>query len=187
MHTATFKLVGITPYTQSRAIQSKKTPNETDADFESRVWRERCHTDSDGLMFIPAAALKDGLVSAAKYLGLKIPGKGQKTWTAKFKSGVMVVDNLPLGVKPESLAGETLFVNSDGVKGGGKRVFRTYPTMAQWEADGKVYILDDIVTEPVFLQHLEAMTSMIGLGMHRPENGGFKGRAEVTNFQWGDK
>ena len=184
MHIATFKLVGITPYTQSGVIQSKKPADETDADFETRVWRERCHTDSDGLMYIPAAALKDGLVSSAKYLGLKIPGKGNKTWTAKFKSGVMVVDNLPRGVKPESLAGERLFVNSDGVKGSGKRVFRTYPTLTAWEATGKVYILDDIVTEPVFVQHLDTFVSMIGMGMHRPENGGFKGRADVTDFRW---
>ena len=187
MHTATFKLIGITPYTQSRALQSKKPSDETDADFEERVWRERCHTDSDGLMFIPAAAIKDGLVSASKYLGLKIPGKGNKTWTAKFKSGVMVVDNPPLGVKPDTLEGERLFVNSDGVKGSGKRVFRTYPTLPKWEAHVKVYILDDIITEPVFTQHLDTFVSMIGCGMHRPENGGFKGRSQVTNFRWGDE
>ena len=187
MHTATFKLVGITPYTQSRAIQSKKTPNETDEKFEERTWRERCHADANGTQFIPAAALKDALVSAAKYMGKKIPGQGQKTWTAKFKSGVMVVDNLSLGVPAADVVAERLFVNSDGVKGGGKRVFRIYPTLATWEATCKVYILDDIITEDVFTEHLESAMSMVGLGMHRPQNGGFKGRANIADFVWGDK
>lgn len=187
MQLATFTLVGITPYTQSRALQSKRRDDETDEAFESRCWRERCHIDSKGIMFVPAAALKDGLVSAAKYLGLKIPGKGSKTWTAKFKSGVMVVDNPSLGVKPQDIDGERLFVNSDGVKGGGKRVFRTYPTLVTWSAKCKIYILDEIVTEEVFKKHLDTMVSMIGLGMHRPENGGFKGRAKVEDFAWGNE
>ena len=96
-----------------------------------------------------------------------------------------MLDNLPLGVKPESLEGERLFVNSDGVKGGGKRVTRIYPTLSAWEAPAIVYILDEIITKEVFVEHLEVAGLMIGVGMHRAENGGFKGRFRHAKLTWG--
>ncbi len=178
------ELKSVSPYTQSRFHNTPKIEKEGHDDYEQRTWRERCHVDKDGMVFIPPMAFKNCLAEAAKYLSIQIPGKGKATYTKHFEAGVMVMDPVPLGVKKDDMVGMTLFVPADGRRGGSKRVLKTFPTLAEWTAKVQFYVLDETITEEVFRYHLEQAGKFIGVGSFRPRNNSFHGRFEVVDIKW---
>jgi hypothetical protein len=184
MNTATAHLKSLSPYSQSAYLQTPKLEKETAKDYEARVWRDRCHALPDGRIFIPPMAFKNCLSEAAKYLGVQIPGKGKSTYTKHFEAGVLVTDALVLPDMKDTVAGEWLLMNSDGIPGSGKRVERCYPKIESWEGNIIFHVLDPQITESVFRQHLEEAGRFIGIGRFRPRNRGYYGRFEVVNLSW---
>lgn len=181
---ATCDLKSVSPYSQSRHVTSEKGERETPEEYEKRTWRQRCHTTKDGDVFIPAAQFSNSLKNAAKYLSIKIKGQGQAKYTAKFKAGTMVIDDLILPMNADDVVGVWKFVPSDGTSGGSKRVDRCFPEIPEWSGQVKYYVLDDIITQEVFERVLRASGSLVGIGMYRPQNGGVFGRFSVENVQW---
>jgi hypothetical protein len=168
----------------SKAVQSKKSRDETHDDFEERTWRERCHVDEHGTVFIPPMAFKNCLAEAAKYKSEQIPGKGKATYTKHFEAGVMCKEPLSLGVKLNDVHGMRLFVPADGKRGGGKRVWKTFPYVPSWSGIVEYCVLDDIIDEDVFQLHLEDAGKFIGIGFFRPRNNGYWGRYSVEDIEW---
>ncbi len=177
-------LKSVSPYTQGRFHNTPKMEKESHDDYEQRTWRNRCHVDKDGMVFIPPMAFKNCLAEAAKYLSIQIPGKGKATYTKHFEAGVMVMDPVVLGIKKEDMEGMTLFVPADGRRGGSKRVLKTFPTIQEWTAQVQFYVLDETITEDVFKYHLEQAGKFIGVGSFRPRNNSFHGRFEVVDIKW---
>jgi len=178
----TCMIVGVTPYSQSAAIQSVRGQNEPHDEFEKRTWREHIHRDADGEAFIPPTALKNCLSEIAKYLSESIPGKGKATYTKNFEAGVTVLDPLMLGVKADDVPSERLFLPSDGKRGSGKRIWKTYPIFHSWKANAEIIVLDPIITPDVLHRYLIAAGKYIGLGRFRPRQNGYYGRFDVQNF-----
>lgn len=181
----TFKLVGVSPISFSAPIQSKKNTGESSDAFEERTWRERIHVDSKGEAFIPPTAIKNCLSDVAKYLSESVPGKGKATYTKHFEAGTLVTDPLMLGVKGSQIEGERLFVPADGKRGGGKRVWKTFPVIREWSAVGCVYVLDPVLFDKPekVEEYLSHAGKFIGLGRFRPRNNGFYGRFNVVDFK----
>lgn len=181
--TATLK--GASPISFSAPIQSKKNTGESSDAFEERTWRERLHVGTDGKVFIPPAALKNCVSEVAKYLGESVPGKGKATYTKHFEAGVLVTDPLLLGVKGADVPGERLFVPASGKRGDGKRVWKTFPVIQEWQTTAVLYLLDPVlVDKPAKVQeYLEHAGKFIGMGRFRPRNNGFYGRFSVENFK----
>jgi len=184
MHTAKCKLKSMSPYSQSRYIQEKKTRDETHADFEKRSWIQRCHWDDDGNLYIPPMSFKNCLSEAAKYKSIQIPGKGKSTYTKHFEAGVLVVEPLTLQVTQDTIKHEWLHVPSDGRRGGTTRVEKCFPLVPNWEGEVEFLILDEIITREVFEEHLRDAGSFIGIGRFRPRNNGFYGRFAVESVNW---
>lgn len=184
MHKAICKLVSMSPYSQSRYIQEKKTRDETHSEFEKRSWYERCHWNENGQMYIPPMCFKNCLSEAAKYKSIQIPGKGKSTYTKHFEAGVLVVDPLVLPVTRETVSHEWLHVPSDGRRGGTTRVEKCFPLVPSWSGEVEFLILDEIIAEEVFTEHLRDAGSFIGVGRFRPRNNGFYGRFKVESVQW---
>ena len=181
------RLKSAAPYSQSGYIEPElKKPKETHADFENRIWRERCSTNEKGEIFIPPMAFKQALDSAAKYLSIQIPGRGKATYTKHFVSGVLCYEPVLIGVKKKDVKPNRILCNSDGVRGSGKRVMRTYPKIDTWESDVSFTILDDTITEEIFARVLKEAGSLIGVGQFRPQNGGYFGRWIVKSYKWID-
>lgn len=184
MHTAIVELKSISAYSQSAPIQSKRGPNESYDDMEERTWRERMHITDDGYVFIPAMSIKNSLASAGKWLGKSIPGKGKSTYSKRLEAGVMVIDDIKLGIKGEDVKGNRLFVPSDGIRGSGKRVFKIFPLIPEWSGTVIFTILDDIITKEVFKEHLEQAGMFIGIGCFRPQSNGTFGRFSIEKLEW---
>ena len=184
LRTVVTSLEGISPYSQSQKIRTPREQRETSADHEKRCWKERCHVNADGRIFIPPMAFKNCLSEAAKFLAIQIPGKGKATYTKHFEAGVLVVEGLTLPVDIDNVVGEWLFFPSDGKRGSGKRVDKCYPVFHQWAGNVSWLIFDDAITSDIFEQHLREAGNFIGLGRFRPRNNGYYGRFKVNKIHW---
>ena len=184
MKKAIVKVTGVSPLSFSKYVQEPKKDRENSADYEERTWMERTHYDSNNDVFIPPMMFKNALSEAAKYRGEQIPGKGKSTYTKHFEAGVMVIDPVPLGIKKEDIKKETLYVPSDGRRGGTTRVLRHFPKIEKWEGNVTFLILDDVITKDVLERHLIDAGNFIGIGRFRPRNNGYYGRFNAEIVKW---
>ena len=183
-------LIGIAPYSQSQNVQSERQQSESHDVFERRVWREHMHTDPKGQVFVPPTALKNALSEIAKYLSESVPGKGKKTWTKYFESGLLVTDPILLfrSKKPVMAADvecERLFLPSDGIRGSGKRVWKHYPIIREWSGHATIHVVERaLIDKPQKIaEYLEQAGSLIGFGRFRPSKNGYYGRFRTENFR----
>lgn len=186
MKTATFTITGVSEMSQSKAIASPRNTGESHDAYEQRTWRERMHVNQKGEVYIPPSAIKNMLADVAKYLSESVPGKGKATFTKHFESGILCVEPIELGIKSADVEGQRLFVPSDGRRGGGKRVWKTFPLIKQgWSGTGQLIILDPIlIDKPEKIEeYMRHAGQFIGLGRFRPRNNGFYGRFSVDSFQ----
>lgn len=183
MPTATVKIRSLSPYSQSRVTPAPGKGVDKD-EHERETWRLRIHQNDAGHVVIPAAAFKSALMDAAQFLGTKIPGQKNATYTKHFRAGVMVLEDLDLGIKAEKVEGEWLFMNSDGVRNGGKRVMRCFPVIPAWSGEVTFHIFSPTITKDVFEDMLKAAGLFIGIGRWRPQNGGTKGRFTFDEVKW---
>jgi hypothetical protein len=180
-------LQSISPISFSRHYEDPYLEKEMPDDYEKRTWRERLHYDKDTLeCFIPPMMFKHCLTASAEYLGLKIVGKRGATYTKHFKAGILVTDRMMLGIHRDDVEGIPLFVPPNGRPGGSTRVTKWFPDIASWKGTIIYYVLDTIITQDVFREHLEQAGSFIGLGRFRPRVGGYYGRFEVLSIDWQD-
>lgn len=184
MYLAKVHLESVAPICFSKYYDVPKLEREIPKDYEARTWRERVHSDRDGFVYIPAMMIKNTLASAAKFSSVQIPGKGKSTYTKHFEAGIMVTDPITLPVKKDEVDGFWLYVPSDGVRGGTKRVEKRFPIIEHWKGEAMVYILDEIITKDVFADHMRIAGQFIGFGAFRPRQNGDKGRFKVTGMEW---
>ncbi len=192
MKTAVCHLESISPYGQSKYVDMPKMRNdagnvtESPDDYEQRTWRERCHYDEKGIVYIPPMVFKNCLSDVAKFLSIPVPGKlgGKSTFTKHFEAGLLVTEPLSLGIHKDDIPGLTLFLPSDGVRGGSRRVKKTMPVVQSWKGIVTVYILDETITLPIFERHLKDAGNFIGIGFFRPRRNGYYGRFKVNKIEW---
>jgi len=184
MHIAICQIASISPYSQSRYHDSPKLNKEQPDDYRQRTWREHLHYNESGYVYIPPMTFKNCLSEAAKFLSVQIPGKGKATYTKHFEAGILVLEPCLLGIHKDQVEPENLFLPSDGVRGSGKRVIKTYPLIREWETLATFYIQDDLITQDVFRYHLEQAGTFIGIGRFRPRNNGFYGRFRLMGMDW---
>ena len=183
MHKAIAQLKSLSPYGQSRRMQTPRPPKMGFEEYEATYWRERMHTTDDGYVFIPPMSFKRSLETAAKYLKRRIPGKGKSEYGKHFLSGVLVTDGLKLPVKAEEVKPLVIPLSSRGRKGEAD-VLKWMPVIPQWQGKVTYYVLDDIITPEVFEEHLREEGNFIGIGWFRPEKGGYYGRYEILSVDW---
>ena len=190
MNQATVLMTLIDPYVQSRYHETPKLKKELAGDYEKRTWMNRMHVNEDGEVVIPARAFSGSLSEAAKFISLQIPGKGKSTYTKHFESGVKVIDDVPTGIKAEKAVPWEVFVPSNGVRGNGTRVMKTYPMIyskPSIQVSVDYYISDDIITAEAFAHHLQQAGNLIGIGAFRVRNNGSYGRYRIDRIDWREK
>lgn len=184
MKVCTALLRSVSPYSQSRQHETPKLEKEGPNDYELRTWRNKAHFGDDRIIYIPPMGFKQCLDSTAKFLSIKIPGKGTATYTKHFLAGVLVMDKLSTGISVDEVEGEWIHANANGVRGSGKRVKRCFPLIPKWEGEVTFYILDEEITKDIFERILREAGQFRGIGRFRPENGGFYGRFEFAGASW---
>lgn len=185
MRILTVNIRGTSPYSQSKIHETPKLAKETHDDYDQRTWREKTTVDADGQIVVPGVAFKQAIDSAAKMLSIQIPGKGKATYTKEFVRGVNVFEDLALGVRKDEVPMVRLYVNADGVRGSGKRVFRNFPVVpAPWGGQLQIHVISDTVPDEIVEKVVKASGLFVGVGRFRPENGGTNGRFEIAALRW---
>jgi len=173
----------MSPVAFCRPYMEAPLENESKDKHEKRTWRERGHYDENDMAFIPSIMFKKAIETGAKFLNMKIPGEGNATFTKNFKAGIFVESNIPLEVSKEEIKGDWQFVPSDGKPNtSGPRVHKCFPQVDSWEGTLVVNILDDKITEDVFIKVLKAAGTFVGVGRFRPINAGDKGRFSLVDI-----
>lgn len=175
------------PYSASRKHDTPKLNKETHDAYEVRTWREKSNYDpATEEVFIPAMAFKQAVDAAAKMFSTQIPGKGKSTYTKHFLSGCICTENVNIGVKKDEMPSVTIQANSDGVRGSGKRVPRTFPQIPKWSGETIFMVGDDTITKEVFETTLRNAGAFIGVGRFRRQNGGMNGAFTVEEITYQD-
>lgn len=182
---ATCVLSSISPYSQGNYFTTVRTAKMKADEHDATYWRERAHTikkgPDAGKMYIPAQQVKNALLDAAKFIGMKVKGKGQSTYSKHFAAGVMVNDDLILDVKVAELEPEIVWCAADGKPGSGTKVQRRFPIIDAWEGTFTFTIIDETIDDAVFLEHLKHAGQLIGIGRWRPIKNGRYGRFSVKS------
>ena len=188
-----FTIQGLTQLSWGREADSDKQHNESHAQWEARIWRERAHVakvNGQRCCILPAINLKRSVESGAKACAMSIPGKGKCTFTAPMAAAflplgdaVIMLDGSPF--LESQLTSITVGCDARGQKKATTRVMRTFPVIpAGWVADVRVMLNDDDLQ-----QHWRAIHQFIaragtreGIGRWRPGTGGLNGQYIVTQF-----
>ena len=181
--TAQCHIKSIAPMCQSRFHGEPELENESKDAYNIRTWRLHMHV-ANGTVQIPARALHDSLVDAAKYSKRQIPGQGRATWTAKFAAGIALFSDIDLGIDPDTVSYVAVFADANGKRGSSTKVIRRYPIIPSWEARFDVQILEPIITQQILLEMLEQAGMFIGIGQNRPQNRGTHGRFVVESVEY---
>lgn len=114
---------------------------------------------------------------------MKLTGKA--TFTKLFVQGIIsygpfaLTDHKGKPLTIDAVQPLKLFVPSDGVRGGGKRVHRIFPIVPEWQTEIEVHVLDGRITREILVEHLQCAGMYIGFGAMRVESGGMNGRFAV--------
>ena len=186
---ATCLLSSISPYSQGNYFTTERTAKMKADEHDATYWRERAHTVKKGPhaghMFIPAQQFKNALLDAAKFIGMKVKGKGQATYSKHFAAGVMVDEraDLILPVKTADVESEVVWCSADGKVGGGTKVKRIFPIVPAWTGTIDFIIADETIDNDTFRLHLAHAGSLIGIGRWRPIKNGRYGRFVVKSCE----
>ena len=171
------------PYSQGSYLLTPRAAKMKADEHDALYWRERAHTIRDGPdaghMFIPAQQFKNALLDAAKFLGIRVAGKGQATYSKHFAAGVMVPRPLILPDIVAALEPELVMCSADGKPGGATKVLRRFPVVKSWAGRVDFIIADETIDTDTFKLHLAHAGSLIGIGRWRPIKNGNYGRFAV--------
>jgi hypothetical protein len=186
MYRAHVSIQGTAPLSQSRQHRASKLDGESHDALEERTWREKCNYDSDGVVFVPAMALKQAVDTAAKRLAIPDPDNKRANLTKYFVSDVICESNLSIGVHKDEMPSVTINADSEGKKGSmaTKRVPRILPQISEWEGQTSFLIMEEKIKEDMFKKVLAVAGQSIGVGQFRPERGGLNGRFEIKGIKF---
>lgn len=175
-------------YSQSAKHEEPFLDRESHEDYDNRTWREKCTTNKQGQVAIPAMALKQCIDSVAFKLGEKVPNRRGATFKSFFASGFFCDADVPIAngkiITKQDAESVRINAHSTGKRGSGSRVPRRFPVFHKWHGVAEFTILDDVITPEVFERHVKAAGMIVGIGRFRPENGGTNGRFRVTKVEW---
>lgn len=186
---ATVTLQSLSPYSQSFKHSDPALDGEGKDDHDKRTWLSKAHFSKEGTLIIPAVAMHQAITAAAKYSKRQIPGQGKATWTQKFKSGIILSEDIDTGIRKEDVSFVDVQCDAKGMTGAAKSTLvpRRFPQVPEWHATFDVWIVDPIITRDVFSEMVDIAGLFIGIGRWRPEmNGGMNGRFRIEKLDWQD-
>jgi len=176
---------GLTPYSAAKHFDEALKKGENKLEHEIRRWREKLH-EEDGQVYIPGVGFKLAIDEAASLLNEKIVGKGNQTYTAQFKTSVVAMSDVYLGIKVADVKPIAIYANANGKRGPGTRVWRYFPLIPEWKGKIRMRLFNDTLSQEVFERFFETAGLLAGVGRGRPITGcaAGNGRFQPVSFAW---
>ena len=175
-------LEGKGPIGFGRKWRTEAKGHEAISKRNNECWKERMWIDpeNDEIIFNPLG-LKNCLTTAAKKLGMKVTGKGQRTFGGVFKSGVLCFEPIRFGVKSSEARKEILYLPVPN--NAGSRQDAIFALLENWTATAEIEVEDPDISQDILETHLEKAGQVVGLGSLRVENGGLWGRFKLKSIK----
>ncbi len=184
MYKAYFKVTGLSGIIFGKAVLTEtKKRAESHAAFDERTWQQKCRFTEDGQLYMPGIALKACMTSTAKYMAMPLEDNKKRTYTQSITRGLQCVEPLMLNktIEDVELMHEYVLANPGGTSKA--RVMRIFPNLPDWEAEGEMTVIDDVLTPNILKLHLRNAGMLTGLGTWRPESGREYGRFQLNEFE----
>lgn len=183
MYRVTVTITGYAPYAQSRQHFTPYLDQESHDDYDRRTWREKTNVDENGIVCVPAMALKQAMDVAAGRLSIPDPDNRRAKLTKYFVSDVICEEPLSIGIHKNDMPSVTISANVDGKRGSGARVPRTFPQTPQWSGTTSFLVMDEKIKLETFEKVLTIAGRSVGVGQFRPEKGGLNGRFSISDIK----
>jgi len=189
MYTVNVTVRGVAALMQHRfpmpdlGTQNKGGKRSTGEKDYSQEWREYLYTDTNGMIYQPAAHFEGAMVKAA--VSFKVKGKRGKSYKDLFSGNVVVTpEQIPHNLTaPDELdadADKPLYLDMRPVVVNRSRVVRLRPTFkAGWQLSFSIEVLDDEIPADLLQDVLTLAGKSVGIGDFRPKFGRFM----VTHFE----
>ena len=185
---------GLTPLLMNRdsimfddSVEPRNTKTETYPQFEERIWRQKAHTNDEGVIIFPAIWLRKALIASQGLNAnpIKPPNARRASATLKqnFVSGIMIMDNYPIiGTKGKPITIDDLVPHKCMVSPQKGKVLCIRPQiLLPWSVDIVLEISDLAISEQNVLECLRWVGRYNGVGDWRPQKGGMFGGFEIKN------
>lgn len=180
-----FKIVGTSPYSQSRRadLYEPKKADESHDEYDERTWRLKAHVGPDGdSIVIPAHGIHQSFQLGAQKGRLR-PGAAEsqaERLAGRIATGIMLLGDATTNIKLSQAKKVAVQCDSNGKRGGSKRVTRRFPEWSQWEAEFDAVLLDETLTIEDMITAARWAGLVAGIGRFRAGNGGHNGRFTVA-------
>lgn len=151
---------------------ANKPPRGKADEHEQANWRKKMMV-VDGKVAFPSEYFEKCLFESSGQLGMKIPGKGQQTFSKYFKSAVFSEqEKIVTDVKADTVQPFIKAVSGNPTQKGSGKVLRYRPLLpAGWKSKFVVHVTSDLITDEVFQKTLVNAGKFVGLGDWRPKFG----------------
>ena len=185
---------GLTPLLMNRdsimfdgSVEPRNTKTETYPEYEERIWRDKAHTNKEGVVIFPAVWLRKALIASQGLNAnpIKPPNARRASATLKqnFVSGIMIMDNYPIiGAKGKPITVEDLVPYKCMVSPQKGKVLCIRPQiLLPWSVNVLLEISDSVISEKNVLECLKWAGRYNGVGDWRPQKGGMFGGFEIES------
>lgn len=145
-------------------------------ELEQETWRDKLHTDADGMVIIPPLNVWKSLVAGAKSWGGKIKGARGKGYASLLPENMIVMTPVQLGIHRDDEKKITPFTapcNGSPTTGKRAMVPKIRPMITTWRGEFRIAVSNALLT-PDVLATVTAYAGKAGFGDWRPHYGCFK-------------
>lgn len=154
--------------------EMKEIPNAKKEDWEENNYKKKLYTNKDGDLILPDLVLHSFLQEACKKYKVSPPKSIGRTWTAYFKSSVLVLDSAILENAELDKFG-TMVNGSPSSSKGSSKVYRVRPLIKKgWTATINIMDTAEYLNVNVVRDVFESGGMFVGLCDWRPVFGRFK-------------
>ena len=173
------KITGVADMLQNRLSKElideiKDIPNAKKEEWEEANYKKKLYTNREGEVIIPDLVLHSFLQESCKKYKVNPPKSIGRTWTAYFKSSVLVLDS-PVMENVEVTKFGAMVNGSPSSSKGSSKVYRVRPRISKgWSITVTIMDTAEYLNESTITGIFEAGGMFVGLCDWRPVFGRFK-------------
>ena len=178
MKTYEIKISGVADMLQNRLSKElideiKEIPNAKKEEWEEKNWERKLYKDKEDNIIIPEMGLHIFLQDSCKKYKVNPPKSIGRTWTAYFKSSVLVLE--PAIINNAKIEPYGVMVNgSPSSSKGSSKVYRVRPRILKgWSTTIKIMDTADYLKKTIVEEIFKCGGMFIGLCDWRPIHGRF--------------
>ena len=178
------KIKGISPLLMHRPssemeeLLKKARENKVKEEIEKKNIHLYLYLDEDGKPCVPSIYLIRSMMKAAVDCGIKVQGKGKKTYKNYIGGGLVIIEPSLIPIKPSKYVIHEAYVVIQR-----NRIRRFRPMFPKWSLEFDIFYDENTFSSNVLKEILAYAGAFEGIGDFRPNKGGCYGRFEIVEWK----